>query len=95
MNYEIIIRKVDYGKFAATVKGFNIELKVETHNLDLVRICEYLHKAVEIVDEKHDKVTAVATQTAWRKLKKEYLVAPGKQLLQMFLNNGVDIHECE
>lgn len=95
MNYKIIIKKVDYNKFVATVKGFGIELNVETRNLDLVCICEYLRKAVEIVDKKHDRLTAVATHTAWRKLNKEYLVAPGKQLLQMFSNNAVDIHECE
>lgn len=95
MNYEIIIRKVDYNKFAATVKSFDIELKVETRNLDLVRICDYLHKAVEVVDEKHDKLTAVATSTAWRKLKKVCLVSTDEQLLQVFSNNGVDIHECK
>lgn len=93
MNYEIIIKKVDYNKFVATIKSSDIELKVEAHNLDFVRICDCLHKAVEVIDEKHDKLTAVATPTVWRKLKKAYLVTTDEQLLQTFSNNGVDIHE--
>lgn len=91
---KIAFKKVDYDETIITVEEYGDAYTLILHKKDIPTICHRVFVAVKEIsgaEELPTKLAAYACGEVYSGLTKEYLVAPGKQLLTMFANNGIDI----
>lgn len=91
---KIAFKKVDYDETIITVEEYGDEYTLVLRRKDIPTICRKVFAAAKEIsgaDELPTKLTAYAGGEVCAALTKEYLVAPGKQLLTMFANNGIEI----
>lgn len=91
---KIRFKKVDYDETIITIEEYGDEYTLVLRRKDIPTICRKVFATVKEIsgaDELPTKLTAYAGGEVCAALTKEYLVAPGKQLLTMFANNGIEI----
>ena len=91
---KIAFKKVDYDETIITVEEYGDAYTLILHKKDIPTICHRVFVAVKEIsgaEELPTKLAAYACGEVYSGLTKEYLVAPGKQLLTMFANNGIEI----
>lgn len=91
---KIRFEKVDYDETIITVEEYGDAYTLILHKKDIPTICHRVFVAVKEIsgaEEPPTKLAAYACGEVYSGLTKEYLVAPGKQLLTMFANNGIEI----
>lgn len=91
---KIRFKKVDYAETTITIEEYGDEYTLVLRRKDIPTICRKIFAAVKEIsgaEELPTKLAAYACGEVYSGLTKEYLVAPGKQLLTMFANNGIDI----
>lgn len=91
---KIRFNKVDYAETTITIEEYGDEYTLVLRRKDIPTICRKIFAAVKEIsgaEELPTKLTAYAGGEVRAALTKEYLVAPGKQLLTMFANNGIEI----
>lgn len=91
---KIRFKKVDYDETIITIEEYGDEYTLVLRRKDIPTICRKVFAAVKEIsgaEELPTKLTAYAGGEVCATLTKEYLVAPGKQLLTMFVNNGIEI----
>lgn len=91
---KIRFNKVDYAETTITIEEYGDEYTLVLRRKDIPTICRKVFVAVKEIsgaEELPTKLAAYACGEVYSGLTKEYLVAPGKQLLTMFANNGIDI----
>lgn len=91
---KIAFKKVDYDETIITVEEYGDAYTLILHKKDIPTICRKVFVAVKEIsgaEEFPTKLAAYACGEVYSGLTKEYLVAPGKQLLTMFANNGIEI----
>ena len=91
---KIAFKKVDYDETIITVEEYGDAYTLILHKKDIPTICRKVFAAAKEIsgaEELPTRLTAYAGGEVCAALTKEYLVAPGKQLLAMFANNGIEI----
>lgn len=91
---KIAFKKVDYDETIITVEEYGDAYTLILHKKDIPTICRKVFAAAKEIsgaEELPTRLTAYAGGEVCAALTKEYLVAPGKQLLTMFANNGIAI----
>ena len=91
---KIRFKKVDYAETIITIEEYGDEYTLVLRRKDIPTICRKVFATVKEIsgaEELPTKLTAYAGGEVCAALTKEYLVAPGKQLLTMFANNGIEI----
>lgn len=91
---KIAFKKVDYDETIITVEEYGDAYTLILHKKDIPTICRKVFAAAKEIsgaEELPTRLTAYAGGDVCAVLTKEYLVAPGKQLLTMFANNGIEI----
>lgn len=91
---KIAFKKVDYDETIITVEEYGDAYTLILHKKDIPTICRKVFAAAKEIsgaEELPTRLTAYAGGEVCAALTKEYLVAPGKQLLTMFANNGIEI----
>ena len=91
---KIAFKKVDYDETIITVEEYGDAYTLILHKKDIPTICRKVFAAAKEIsgaEELPTRLTAYAGGEVCAVLTKEYLVAPGKQLLTMFANNGIEI----
>lgn len=92
---KIIFKSISYEETEVIIDYYGDVVYFAFHNKDVPEICRRVkdvYASLHIHDvEIPEKITAFAKADVYETLTSEYLVAPGKQLLTMFANNGIEI----
>ena len=98
MMPKVIIKSATYEKCEVKIEnGDGITVEFTFVRKDVPTICKQILKAVLLVVSPDEvalglsAITVYASKEVYSTLTKEYLIAPGKKLINMFENNGINI----
>lgn len=94
---KVTIKSVNYEKCEVKIENDGVIIELSFIRKDIPTICKQLLKAVALMVVPEEiapglsAITAYASKEVYAALTKEYLIAPGRKLITMFANNGVEI----
>lgn len=94
---KIIFKSISYEETEVIFDYYGDTVYLAFHRKDVPEICRRV-KDVYVSLHRYDveipeKITAFAKADVYETLTTEYLVAPGKKLIDVFTNNGIAIHK--
>lgn len=94
---KVTIKSVNYDKCEVKIENDGVIMELSFIRKDIPTICKQILKAVALTVDPEEiapglsAITAYASKEVYAMLTKEYLIAPGRKLITMFANNGVEI----